>query len=303
MGQKLDFKGRRFGHLLVIKEAPIVNARTRWECVCDCGKKRIVTTDALQRGATKGCGSCGKIKHGLDGTPIYRLWAHIRERCYSECHKDYLNYGGRGIEMKNGWKDDVVKFKKDLEENLGQKPGPDFSIDRIDNNGHYEIGNIRWATKSQQQLNKRIMSSMSTEFRGVRTSGGKFRAIIRNGKKIEALGTFDSPEEAAFVRDKRMYEIHGKDVPLNFPLEKHKELEKLFPVQIKRKREDASSKFFGVYQYKTNHKIPIIRFKVDLRVNGKKKFIGIFDDEIEAAKASDKAQLKYRKDKARLNFP
>jgi len=76
-------------------------------------------------------------------------------RCYNPKSINYKYYGERGILVCEEWKDDFVSFYDYIQENLGQKPDPSYSLDRIDNDGNYEPGNIRWASKKQQCKNRR----------------------------------------------------------------------------------------------------------------------------------------------------
>ena len=89
-------------------------------------------------------------KHGLSGTPIYRAWQAMRERCLDPRHPDWKNYGGRGITVCGRWH----KFEN-FAADMGAHPGKGWSLDRIDNNGSYEPGNCRWATRATQQQNTR----------------------------------------------------------------------------------------------------------------------------------------------------
>ena len=163
MPKAQDLSGRRYGRLIVLGRAydkPSTHG-TRWECLCDCGKKTIVTRDHLISGGTRSCGclhdevsiqKCyDRAKHNMAGTRIYHLWAGMRARCENEKFKFYFRYGGRGIKVCDEWKD-FVNFYEWAKSN-GYRD--DLSIDRIDNNGNYEPSNCRWITLSQQQRNRR----------------------------------------------------------------------------------------------------------------------------------------------------
>ncbi len=87
----------------------------------------------------------------MGNTPEYRAWTAMLQRCNNEkCHIfDY--YGARGVTVCDRWRDSFENFFADM----GLRPSANHSIDRIDNNGIYEPGNCRWATKAQQQRNTR----------------------------------------------------------------------------------------------------------------------------------------------------
>lgn len=87
---------------------------------------------------------------GIRETPEYVAWKNMRARCNRPNHPDYANYGGRGITVCDRW-DDFSLFLADV----GARPSADLSIDRVDNARGYEPGNVRWATVSQQQANRR----------------------------------------------------------------------------------------------------------------------------------------------------
>lgn len=89
------------------------------------------------------------MKHGLTHTAEWKVWARMRRRCYSPKYHCYDRYGGRGITICERW-NEFNNFLADV----GQRPGPDFSIERIDNDGNYEPSNCKWATKLEQCRNK-----------------------------------------------------------------------------------------------------------------------------------------------------
>lgn len=89
--------------------------------------------------------------HGMYKTPEYTAWESMIRRCHSSGWKRYADYGGRGIRVCDRWRSSFVAFY----ESIGPRPSALHSLDRIDNDGHYEPSNVRWATRAQQMRNRR----------------------------------------------------------------------------------------------------------------------------------------------------
>lgn len=130
----------------------------RWVFRCDCGNRKVISMATVVSGSTKSCGckrksliSLATGKHHLSGTPTYRSWKAIKSRCFCENHTAYSRYGGRGITMFQEWRDSFDAFVRDA----GMRPSMKYTIDRINNNGNYEPGNVRWITRRDQNRNKR----------------------------------------------------------------------------------------------------------------------------------------------------
>lgn len=167
--------GERFGRWVVIGPPQWIETtqrRAAVPCRCDCGTERIVLVQSLRR-TDRSTPSCGCWKREQSGTqakrqwtkhghatagsnePLYRLWRRIRRRCYDPKAHNYKWYGGRGIKMWEPWRNDAGLFIDWIEQNLGPKPSPKHSINRIDNDGDYEPGNLDWADPVQQAKNRR----------------------------------------------------------------------------------------------------------------------------------------------------
>ena len=151
--------GQHFGRWTVISLAEKDhNGTICYNCLCECGTNKIVRKDGLKGGRSQSCGCLEKdIKrdmkttHNLSRTKIYQTWQSMKDRCSNPHHLAYKYYGGRGITVCERWKNSFVDFLEDV----GDKPSPKHSIDRIDNNGNYEPGNVKWSTRTEQQNNSR----------------------------------------------------------------------------------------------------------------------------------------------------
>ncbi len=130
--------------------------------------------------------------HGMSKHPLYPVWKDIRRRCYCPSRKRWEDYGGRGIGMCKRWRDWFPNFVKDM----GLCPSPNHSIDRIDNDWHYEPGNCRWANHSTQALNSRLRTDNTSGVRGIsQRKNGQWRAYYSEGGK-QIMKDFTSKERA-----------------------------------------------------------------------------------------------------------
>jgi|HubBroStandDraft_2_1064218.scaffolds.fasta_scaffold00336_3 hypothetical protein len=162
MGKRIDLTGQKFGFWNVIRPAVFVEGKGLfWWCRCDCGTEQQVYGGGLRFGENTSCGcklgedrrrqriAESKFKHGMSHSPEATAYANARTRCTNPSDPEtWKNYGGRGLEFRFNSFEEFFAC-------VGPRPTRKHTLDRIDNDGHYEAGNVRWASREEQQANKR----------------------------------------------------------------------------------------------------------------------------------------------------
>lgn len=205
MGKFIDLTGKKFGRLLAIERLKNNNKNNAvWLCKCDCGITKPVVGYLLTSGQSTSCGCYQRSglhkTHGQSHTHLHNTWTNMKTRCYNSNRQQYKDYGGRGIAMCNEWKDNFEAF---WEWSLSNGYNSNLSLDRINNDGNYEPGNCRWATRETQARNTRMLRSTNTSgANGVSWDKNKKKwiAYIRANGKHKHLGTFTTIEQAIGAR-------------------------------------------------------------------------------------------------------
>jgi hypothetical protein len=159
MTKRNNLTNRQFGKLTALFYAwSDEQGKSVWMFVCECGKIAFIRSNSVLTGNTESCG-CIKVAkvtkwnidrstHGAIKTPEYWAYKGAKGRCTNPRNRSYSDYGGRGIQFR------FSSFQEFLNA-VGLRPSPEHSLDRIENDGHYENGNLRWATKEEQANNRR----------------------------------------------------------------------------------------------------------------------------------------------------
>lgn len=157
-----DLTGKRFGRWTVISLAgkrifPNSYGKHLWNCRCDCGTEKIVQGGNIANGWSLSCGcatGCLSKVEDMGESPAVlhekRIWKAMLDRCLNPKNKRHADYHDRGITVCKRWLESFENFLSDM----GKRPTLSHSIDRINNDGNYEPGNCRWATRKEQQRNQ-----------------------------------------------------------------------------------------------------------------------------------------------------
>lgn len=197
-----DLVGQSFGRLTVIAHAHTEDYERVWLCRCSCGAHTMVPTGRLNGGNTKSCGclrrdvraalnSVEKLKHGLSHTRAYVAWGNMMRRCTDPNDTHFHRYGGRGIAVEP-----YLQVFENFFEYMGECP-EGLTLDRVENDGGYMRGNLRWATDKEQQNNKsdnvlvdvgdgsKLTATQLAEAIGEKA--GRVIRMVNNGKSLDEI--------------------------------------------------------------------------------------------------------------------
>lgn len=158
----LQLAGKRFGRLTTIEPVGKQGKGILWLCLCDCGKESVVLGSELNGNRVRSCGCLSQelaaergrkrlTTHGLSHSRLYKIWVDMLSRCENKNVANYERYGGRGIKVCEEWHN----FELFATWAFSNGYAEDLSIDRENVNGNYEPGNCKWATRIEQQNNRR----------------------------------------------------------------------------------------------------------------------------------------------------
>ena len=170
MPKFIDLTGRKFNRWTVLRRVDSTTGKTTWRCRCDCGEERDVIGRNLTNGRSSSCGCFKDEKNAaLPPRTLVNTYFGAKKRCEIPTDPHYASYGGRGIEFR-------FRSYAEFYEQLSPTWFEGATLDRVNNDGHYEYGNVRWVSQTWQMENTRV--SRLVEYRGVKLSLSKWAMAI-----------------------------------------------------------------------------------------------------------------------------
>jgi len=216
MPSRIDyFKGEKVGNFIFVRDVITKGKRRKAVFTCPQCKIEFTTRISAVKRVKKTCKKCSKknissflsdnkpsYKHGYSKSVLERVYFSMKSRCYNKTNKDYVHYGDRGIKVSDEFLNNKLVFYKYME-SLDNYNEDGRSIDRINNDGDYERGNLRWATKKQQIKNRRLDYNHPTgiKYIFIIKKSGVFRVVFKGVH----LGCYKTIESAKKALDEKQY--------------------------------------------------------------------------------------------------
>lgn len=203
--------GKQFGRLLVLyRTVDNPDGKTQWVCLCECGNGYPATVRTLMHGSEVPSCGCYKsevaaqkaTKHGLVGTPLHRIWTHMRDRCNNPGDKRYFDYGGRGITVCERWNDRETGLEAFVAD-MGSTYKSGLQLDRIDNDGPYSPDNCHWVTSKENNRNRRSTLMVDSIYGEIPLGEFVEKSGIPYHEVYGRLRTADYPGVFLTLKDKR----------------------------------------------------------------------------------------------------
>lgn len=225
-GVRLDLTGQRFGRLRALRFVDQnKHGNSVWECLCDpetggCGATCEALGHLLRSGATRSCGCLRRevatARHMTHGharrgaaAPEHLVWMNMIRRCEDTTTASFASHGARGITVCAEWRHDFAAFLA----HIGPRPSPKHSVDRIDVNGNYEPGNVRWADAKTQSRNRRCVARITAFGETLTAPEWSERTGIDARTIAERYRKGMSPERALAGKDLRVKGLRGTHRP------------------------------------------------------------------------------------------